>query len=1094
MSDTFPLAKKIGIVQPAANLDYRYGPWPTVQRALEVTAGLRQLGLTVAISSVSTGAIEYHFKNGIADIDLIVKSVDLSGYLPLSGGSLTGNISTNNIIYAKTGNSDLWNSGYVTYNANSGLDLNARSFVNQNSSDLINVESKVILTSSNWDSVYNNVNLLSGNWESNYSTVCSLSGDWESVYSQVLANSSFWQETYITVQNNSGTTWNYQGTDLKELSGRWESSYTTLNANSSLDLNARSFVNSNSTNILNVNTTVNNTSANWNSVYSHWNSNSASIVAAETFVENNSANINNVLSRVNSTSANWNSVYSHWNSNSASVVAAETFVENNSANINNVLTRVNTTSANWNSVYSAWNNVSGLDLNVRTYVNSNSSNINNVLSRVNTTSANWNSVYSAWNNVSSLDLNVRTYVNSNSSNINNVLSRVNSTSANWNSVYSTYNTNSALYATQQYTADNFLALSGGYVRGDVSIGGNLFLLGTATQISTEDLILTNSLIFLASGNPSDVVDIGFVGYTSGSQNGQRFTGLIRDSFDKKWYLFSQLSSLSGSDVNINSPSLQIDTLKANIEGNLVTNTNVFGNLSASGNIFGENLKIQNWNTAFDYATVYSNNSSKYESVYSNVNLVSGNLNSVYSSWNSNSASIVSAETFVENNSSNIVNINTKVNNTSANWDSVYSSWNLNSADLIDVENFVKNTSANNSVFSTVCAFSANWNSVYSYVNQASGNEANQQNVVSFILSNSSNIINVNTRVNTTSANWNSVYSSWNSNSASIISAETFVENNSANIVNVNTKVNSSSANWDSLYSLTNVTSSRWSNLGSLTATIVTDLAVGAITAAQVLVAGTTFQQFAEALLTRIYYPTFTIRSLGVTSNHGGNGTNVEIGTQSVTLTLTYTRGEIRGKTNNSIWDPNFLQGYRTGTATNYIIFGNTTTLNNATSANALITEGSNTYNVTCNYGTGDQPVDSKNNPYLTADPANSVSTSMTLNGRRRAFFGADTNNFVPTNSNQVRALTQNLLHPQNGSQFTINVASGASRVIIAYPASLQDVTTIFYPPLQSNVKTTFTQTTVSVSAANNLFPTNYRVYYYIPEIPFGSTTSYIITI
>ena len=119
---------------------------------------------------------------------------------------------------------------------------------------------------------------------------------------------------------------------------------------------------------------------------------------------------------------------------------------------------------------------------------------------------------------------------------------------------------------------------------------------------------------------------------------------------------------------------------------------------------------------------------------------------------------------------------------------------------------------------------------------------------------------------------------------------------------------------------------------------------------------------------------------------------------------------------------------------------------------------------------------------------------MTLNGRRRAFFGADAQDFAPTTSPEVRALSQNLLNPQNGSQFTINVPSGAGRVIIAYPASLRDVNTIYYPPLQSDVKSTFTQTTVSVSAVNNLFPTNYRVYYYIPLTPFVGATSYIITI
>jgi hypothetical protein len=289
-------------------------------------------------------------------------------------------------------------------------------------------------------------------------------------------------------------------------------------------------------------------------------------------------------------------------------------------------------------------------------------------------------------------------------------------------------------------------------------------------------------------------------------------------------------------------------------------------------------------------------------------------------------------------------------------------------------------------------------------------------------------------------------------------------------------------------------SSDWSNLGKLTSTVTSDLSVGAITAAQVFNEGTTFQQFVQALLTKIYYPFFTNRTLTVTSNHGSNGTNVEIGTTSVQLTLTYNRGQIVGKTVNSIWEPNTFQGFRTGSETNYIIFGNSTTLNTSTSSTAIIVDGANVYNVTCNYGVGDQPLDSRNNLYLTPEPAGAISTSLTLNGRRRAFYGADTLNFSPTSSPQVRALPQNLLNPVNGSTFTVNVAAGASRVIIAYPASLRNVTQIYYPPLQSDVKSTFTLTTVSVSAANNLFPTNYKVYSYIPAIAFGSSTTYNVTI
>ena len=55
---------------------------------------------------------------------------------------------------------------------------------------------------------------------------------------------------YSTVNSNSATAWNYQGTDLKDLSANWESTYTTVNANSGK--------------YENVATTVQNTSGAWN--------------------------------------------------------------------------------------------------------------------------------------------------------------------------------------------------------------------------------------------------------------------------------------------------------------------------------------------------------------------------------------------------------------------------------------------------------------------------------------------------------------------------------------------------------------------------------------------------------------------------------------------------------------------------------------------------------------------------------------------------------------------------------------------------------------------------------------------------------------
>jgi len=140
-------------------------------------------------------------------------------------------------------------------------------------------------------------------------------------------------------------------TIIQNASANWNSVYSYTNANSSLDQSARSFVNSNSANILNsykgsnwvfansatelsVTSVVNSTSANWNSVYSYTNANSSLDQSARSFVNSNSANILNsykgsnwvfansatelsVTSVVNSTSANWNSVYSNVNANSA---------------------------------------------------------------------------------------------------------------------------------------------------------------------------------------------------------------------------------------------------------------------------------------------------------------------------------------------------------------------------------------------------------------------------------------------------------------------------------------------------------------------------------------------------------------------------------------------------------------------------------------------------------------------------------------------------------------------------------------------------------------------------------------------------------
>lgn len=120
--------------------------------------------------------------------------------------------------------------------------------------------------------------------------------------------------------------------------------------------------------------------------------------------------------------------------------------------------------------------------------------------------------------------------------------------------------------------------------GDVSIGGNLvvtgavYIAGNTSTISTNNVVYSDALIYLADGNPTDFLDIGFIGNFTRSAL-YSHTGFARDATDGVWKLFEGVEPEPTTTIDFGSASYATALI-----GNLVTRSNVTvgGNLRLGG--------------------------------------------------------------------------------------------------------------------------------------------------------------------------------------------------------------------------------------------------------------------------------------------------------------------------------------------------------------------------------------------------------------------------------------------------------------------------------------------------------------------------------
>lgn len=179
----------------------------------------------------------------------------------------------------------------------------------------------------------------------------------------------------------------------------------------------------------------------------------------------------------------------------------------------------------------------------------------------------------------------------------------------------------------------------------------------------------------------------------------------------------------------------------------------------------------------------------------------------------------------------------------------------------------------------------------------------------------------------------------------------------------------------------------------------------------------------------------------------------------------------------------YTYGPATGiTATSWAISdtnSNSATSNTGSFSEITIEDGTN-YKITAvaQYEDGAIPVTNTGNPYPTGQikKGSKTGSSGAITGYRNSFYGTLEAKTEP-DSTVIRSLNKSNKALANGAKFTVSIPVGALRVIIAYPATLRDVTSILdVNGMNAEIKSSFVKTTKSVADAAGTNPIDYKVF------------------
>ena len=256
--------------------------------------------------------------------------------------------------------------------------------------------------------------------------------------------------------------------------------------------------------------------------------------------------------------------------------------------------------------------------------------------------------------------------------------------------------------------------------------------------------------------------------------------------------------------------------------------------------------------------------------------------------------------------------------------------------------------------------------------------------------------------------------------------------------------------------------------------------------ATISAAGKNLKEVFETIFVKESNPSVTQPSVTVTLDNAGA---YEVGYEftpvySAKLNAgSYTYGPATGITAKtwSVTDSN--SGSSTNSSGSFAKFTVTDTTNYKVSATAT-------------YDAGKTPVTNLGNSVssLAIASGSKTGTSSAVTPYRNTFYGA-INAKSNVDSALIRSLTKSGKALANGNTFDVDVNVGALRVVIAYPATLNDLTSIQdNNDSMANIISSFTKTTVKVEGANGATAIDYKVYYIDFANAYDAANKFTVTI